>query len=33
MLAYVPEDEYTEEMCVEQDAILQKVKAGKGMHV
>lgn len=33
MLSYVPEDEYTEEMCVEQDAILQKVKAGKGMHV
>lgn len=33
MLSYVPEEEYTEEMCVEQDAILQKVKAGKGMHV
>lgn len=33
MLSYVPEEEYTEEMCEEQDAILQKVKAGKGMHV
>ena len=33
MLSYVPEDEYTEEMCVEQDAILQKVKAGRGMRV
>ena len=31
MLSYVPEDEYTEEMCVEQDAILPKVKAGRGM--
>lgn len=33
MLSYVPEDEYTEEMCVEQDAILQKVKANRGMHI
>lgn len=33
MLSYVPEDEYSEEMCEAQDAIVEKAKQGRGVHL
>lgn len=32
MLSYVPEDEYSDEMCKEQEAILEKARSSRGMH-
>lgn len=33
MLSYVPEDEYSEEMCVAQDAAIEKAKQSRGIHM